>query len=225
MLSELNPDSATAASVALILLAAGASARMRQPKQLLYYQGKTLLRWAAETAAATGCQPLVLVTGALHEPLIPEVEGLSFLTAHNADWATGMGSSIRAGLAALEKAPQPPSAIVVMLCDQPLLTPALLLQLIKKQQLTQAPVVAAAYGGTLGVPAVFSADTFPALRQLGGAEGARQLIASYGSAVGSVPFPGGILDVDTPAQYASLLENDMGEQAAENADSQAEPLA
>lgn len=225
MLSELNTDSATAVPVALILLAAGASARMRQPKQLLYYQGKTLLRRAAETAAATGCQPLVLVTGALHDPLVAEVEGLPFLTTHNADWATGMGSSIRAGLAALEKAPQPPSAVVIMLCDQPLLTSALLLQLIEQQQLSQAPVVAAAYGGTLGVPAVFSAATFPALRQLGGAQGARQLIASYGSSVGSVPFPGGIFDMDTPDQYAALLENNASEQAAEDPDSQAEPLA
>lgn len=224
MLSGLNAPAA-AAPVALILLAAGASARMGQPKQLLYFQGQTLLRRAAETAVAAGCQPLVLVTGALHEELVAEIEDLPFLITRNPDWATGMGSSIRAGLATLEKAPQPPAAVLIMLCDQPLLTPALLSQLIEQQQLTQAPVVPASYGGTLGVPAVFGADTLPALRQLGGAEGARQLIVSYGNSVGSVPFPGGIFDVDTPAQYASLLENDMGEEHAEDADSQAEPLA
>ncbi|WP_133273347.1 nucleotidyltransferase family protein [Hymenobacter radiodurans] len=112
-----------------------------------------------------------------------------------------------------------------MLCDQPLVTPALLLTMIKQQQAGHAPVVAAAYGGTLGVPAVFSADSFPALRQLASAEGARKVIASYGNSAGSVPFPGGIFDVDTPAQYASLLENDMGDQATEDSDLPTEPLA
>ncbi|SMC00544.1 conserved hypothetical protein [Hymenobacter roseosalivarius DSM 11622] len=211
MFPELNDASAVAGPVALILLAAGASARMGQAKQLLSYQGQTLLRRAAETAVATGCQPLVLVTGALHESLVAEVAGLPFLTTHNSDWNTGMGSSLRAGLAAAEKAPQPPAAVLIMLCDQPLVTPALLRKLLEQQRLTQVPVVAAAYGDTLGVPAVFGAATFPALRQQGGAEGARQLIARYGEAVGSVPFPGGIFDVDTPAQYAALVRNSEGE--------------
>ena len=207
MLSAVNAAPSSAPG-ALVLLAAGASARMGQPKQLLQYQGRTLLRHAAETAVATGYQPLVLVTGAVHEPLAAEVQDLPFLITHNPDWATGMGSSIRAGLMALEKAPQSPKAVLIMLCDQPLVTPDLLRQLLAQQQLTQAPVVAAAYDNTLGVPAVFGEVTFPALRQLGGAEGARQLIANYGAAVGRVPFPGGIFDVDTPAQYAALLQTE-----------------
>jgi molybdenum cofactor cytidylyltransferase len=189
---------------------------MGQPKQLLHYQGRTLLRQAAETALATGCQPLVLVTGALHEPLIAQVQGLPFVGVHNPDWATGMGSSIQAGMAALEKAPQQPAAVLIMLCDQPLVTPNLLLNLIEHQRLTQAPVVASAYSHTLGVPAVFGADTFPALRQLGGAEGARHLIASYGAAVEQIPFPGGIFDVDTPAQYVALLENSADNDLADD---------
>lgn len=209
----------TSGPVALVLLAAGASSRMGQPKQLLPYQGRTLLRHAAETALATGCQPVVLVTGAVHEPLAQGVRGLPLLIAHNPEWATGMGSSIRAGLkAALEKAPQPPAAVLIMLCDQPLVTPALLLDLIEQQHLTQAPVVAAAYGDTLGVPAVFGAATFAALQQLRGAEGARKLIAAYEPAVGSVPFPGGIFDVDTPAQYAALLQARSPDEAAKGQD-------
>jgi molybdenum cofactor cytidylyltransferase len=187
---------------------------MGQPKQLLYYQGQTLLRRAAETALATGCHPVVLVTGAVHEALAQEVKDLPLLVVHNPDWATGMGSSIRAGLAAaLEKAPQPPPSALIMLCDQPLVTPALLSQLLKQQRLTRAPIVAAAYGDTLGVPTVFASSTFSELLQLSGAEGARKLINSHGKAVGSVPFPGGIFDVDTPAQYAALLaESENAEQ-------------
>lgn len=192
--------------MALLLLAAGASARMGQSKQLLPYRGRTLLRHAAETAAATGCAPLVLVTGAVHEALAAEVAGLPFQVVHNPEWATGMASSIRAGLAVTDA----PSAVLIMLADQPLVTPALLRQLIAQQQRTRAPIVAAAYGGdTLGVPAVFDHALLPELRQLQGAQGANKLILSKGSAVRMVSFPAGLLDVDTPEQYAALLADEQ----------------
>ncbi|MDB5269424.1 MAG: hypothetical protein JWP58_2464 [Hymenobacter sp.] len=194
---------ASAGPVALLLLAAGASTRMGRPKQLLPYHGRTLLRHAAETAVASGCAPIVLVTGALHEALVAEVSGLPIQAIHNPDWETGMASSIRAGLSALAE-PQP-AAVLIMLTDQPLVTPELLQELIARQQQTQAPIVAAAYGGTLGVPAVFAQSLLPELLRLQGQQGAGRLIASLGAAVGRVPFPEGLLDVDTPAQYAALL--------------------
>ncbi|MBF9221830.1 nucleotidyltransferase family protein [Hymenobacter ruricola] len=188
---------------ALLLLAAGASTRMGRPKQLLPYRGRTLLRHAAETAVASGCGPIVLVTGALNEALATEVAGLPIRTVHNPDWETGMASSIRAGLAAVQAAK--PAAVVIMLSDQPLLTPELLRQLVQQQRQTQAPIVAAAYGDTLGVPAVFTETVFPELLKLQGQAGAGRLIASHGPAVERVDFPAGLLDVDTPAQYAALL--------------------
>ena len=195
---------ASAGAVALLLLAAGASARMGRPKQLLPYQGCTLLRHAAKTAAETGCAPLVLVTGAVHEELAAEVANLPFRVVHNPDWATGMASSIRAGLAAVEAAG--PAAVLIMLSDQPLVTPQLLRLLLARQQATGAPVVAAAYGGTAGVPAVFDRTMLPALARLTGAQGANRFIANLGTAVLHVPFPEGVLDVDTPEQYAALLQ-------------------
>ena len=201
------PHSAAAGAVALLLLAAGASTRMGQPKQLLPYRGRTLLRHAAETAAASGCAPLVLVTGALHEELLPEVADLPFQVVHNPDWETGMASSVRTGLAALAVAQ--PAAILIMLSDQPLVPPALLHQLVARQQRTQAPAVATAYADALGVPAVFASSLFPALRQLHGTQGAGRLLAGLGEAVGRVPFAAGALDVDTPAQYAALLREGL----------------
>ena len=207
-MSATPPSSATApvpaGPVALVLLAAGASTRMGRPKQLLPYHGRTLLRHAAETAVATGCVPIVLVTGALHEELLPEVVGLPLQGVHNPDWATGMASSIHTGLAVV--APGRPCAVLIMLTDQPLVTPELLRQLIAQQQSTQAPIVAAAYGDTLGVPAVFDATMLPELLRLQGAQGAGPLIARLGAAVGQVAFPAGLLDVDTPEQYAALLQ-------------------
>lgn len=194
------PDSS--GPVALLLLAAGASTRMGRPKQLLPYHGRTLLRHAAETAVASGCAPLVLVTGALHDELLAEVAGLPFQAVRNVNWESGMASSIQAGLAAV--ASMRPRAVLIMLADQPLITPELLQQLVAQQQ-SQALVVATAYGDVLGVPAVFDHTLLPALLQLQGAQGAAGLIASLGPAVGRVDFPAGLLDVDTPEQYAALL--------------------
>lgn len=157
---------------ALLLLAAGASSRMGTPKQLLPYHGRTLLRHAAETAAATGCAPLILVTGAEHEALLPEVAGLPFQAVHNPRWAAGMGTSIRVGLAAVEAAGTARGALI-MLADQPLVTVAFLQQLIVAHRQATHPIVAAGYpDGMAGVPAVFAAEVFPALRTLAGSAGA-----------------------------------------------------
>jgi len=190
--------------VGLMLLAAGASTRLGQPKQLLPYRGRTLLRHAAEVAAATGCIPLVLVTGALHKELLPEVGSLPFNIAHNVEWAEGMSSSIRTGLSCLEKQAPELGAAVVMVCDQPLLTADVLLRLISQFQVTGQPLVASAYAGVRGVPALFSREVFAELRALRGPMGARDLLRRY-AYLPAVEFPGGVIDVDTTAQYAALL--------------------
>lgn len=193
----------SAGPVALLLLAAGASTRMGQPKQLLPYHGRTLLRHAAETAANSGCIPRVLVTGALHAELLLEVAGLEFSVVRNEDWATGMGSSIAVGLAELEAHHPNLAAVVVMLCDQPLLTPEVLQQLKQQFFSTGQPVVATAYAGIRGVPALFGRTVFAELRNLNGAGGARELLQRYAH-LPTVAFAGGALDVDTAAQYAAL---------------------
>jgi len=191
----------------LLLLAAGSSSRLARPKQLLPYQGKTLLRHAAEVAAASPCRPLVLVTGALHDELLPEIEGLPFHVVRNDNWADGMGGSIAAGLAELETAAEGPKvdAVVVILCDQPLLNEDVIGQLIVQFQATGQPVVASAYAGIQGVPALFGRAVFPQLLDLRGANGARELLQQYAH-LPAIDFPGGATDVDTAAQYEALAK-------------------
>ena len=196
---------ASAGPVALLLLAAGASTRMGRPKQLLPYHGRTLLRHAAETAVASGCAPRVLVAGALYSELLPEVAGLDFSVVRNDVWASGMGSSIVAGLTALEAHHPALAAVVVMLCDQPLLTADIIQQLKQQFFSTGQPVVATAYAGIRGVPALFSRTTFAELRTLAGATGARDLLRRYAH-LPTVAFADGTLDVDTAAQYAALAQ-------------------
>ena len=193
------------ATVGLLLLAAGSSSRLGQPKQLLPYQGQTLLRHAAEVAVASSCRPLVLVTGALHDELLPEIAGLSFHVVRNDSWADGMGGSIAVGLAELETAAETAlvDAVVVLLCDQPLLTPEVIGELIVQFQATGQPVVASTYAGIRGVPALFSRALFPQLRELQGVNGARELLKQHAH-LPAVDFPGGATDVDTLEQYAAL---------------------
>lgn len=190
---------------AVILLAAGSSSRLGQPKQLLSYQGRTLLRRAAETAvtAAAGA-PVIVVTGAQHELLLPELASLPVVVARCPTWEQGMGASIQAGVAALDALP-PLSSVTVMLCDQPFVTPALLAKLRETHVRTGRPIVASVYAETRGVPVYFAAEALPLLRALPAGAGAGQLLRQHAALVATVPFPLGAVDVDTPEQYAALL--------------------
>jgi len=196
-------------STAVIVLAAGASSRLGTPKQLLTYQGQTLLRRAAETAvvAAAG-MPVIVVTGALHAELLPELAGLSLLPVRCPSWALGMGASLKTGLATLESISSW-ATVVVMLCDQPLVTPALLAELAAARRRGR-PIVATEYGGVRGVPVLFEARAIALLREITDAAGAAQLLRQHPELVATVPFEGGAVDVDTPAQYAALLAGRRG---------------
>lgn len=193
-------------STPIILLAAGSSSRLGQPKQLLSYQGQTLLRRAAETAvAAAAGAPVVIVTGALHEELLPELAGLPVQVVRCHNWQLGMGASLKTGLALLEKMGPALHSVLVMLCDQPFVTPDLLQQLIITHTTTGQPIVAAQYGQVRGVPVLFGAEALPLLHQIPDAAGANQLLKQHSQLVSIVPFPEGSIDVDTPEQYAALL--------------------
>ncbi len=196
-------------SVGLLLLAAGGSSRLGQPKQLLPYRGRTLLRHAAETALLSLCRPVVVVLGAQPDRLRSELTGLEVLIADNPAWEQGMGTSIRAGLAALGTSAPEGAGVVLMLCDQPLIAPASLDALIQSHLDTGSPLVASEYGGTRGVPAFFSRALFAELRALPDAQGAKPILARHASETIALPLPAGVWDVDTAADYERLvLEED-----------------
>jgi len=200
-------EESRAPSVAIVLLAAGASTRMGRPKQLLTYDGHTFLRKAAEVAAASVCRPLLVVLGAYADQLQSEIDGLLVQQVVNERWADGMGSSIRAGLEALKYCDREGAAkaVVLMLCDQPCVTTAVINNLVTAFRSNSKGIVASEYGGTVGVPALFAREYFAALAELSGAAGAKQIIAAHASEVMRVPFPQGATDVDTPEDYRQLL--------------------
>lgn len=191
---------------AIILLAAGNSSRMGEPKQLLEIGGKSLVYRAAETALQTGWHPVIMVTGAYPGEIEKALAGLELDLVNNPDWLSGMAGSIKTGLnRALQTDPNLEAA-VLMVCDQPHVTPTLLQQLFLTRRVSGAPVVASAYGETLGTPALFDRAVFPQLLALEGEAGAKKLIRALGSRVAQVDFPQGEIDIDTPADYTNFRQ-------------------
>ncbi len=194
----------TPVKIGLILLAAGASTRMGTPKQLLSFQGRSLLRISTQTALATNCNPVIVVTGANRELVEPEIRNLPVVLVHNAAWESGMASSIGTGISRLVEINPDIKAALITLCDQPLITSEFLRELINNFTQTHFPIIAAQYNDIAGVPALFSRHLFEELRSLKGQEGARKLIAAHPSEVKPIPCPEAAFDIDTPEDYRNL---------------------
>lgn len=195
----------TSTSIAALLLAAGSSTRLGTPKQLLKYRGQSLLRHIAEIVLASSVGEMHVVVGFEAEQMKAELHGLDARLVDNANWHKGMASSIRTGISALQ---QSIDAVVILLCDQPLITTQLLDGIISAHATTGKPIVACEYGGTVGAPALFARSCFPELLQLEGDRGAKQVITQHLDQVAVVPFPGGSVDIDTVADYERLRSSE-----------------
>jgi molybdenum cofactor cytidylyltransferase len=203
---QLHSPPVSAAKIAAIILAAGASTRMGTPKQLLMLQGKSLLRRVTETAIAADCSPVVVVLGAGSDRIRDEVSHLPVKIVENPEWRTGMGSSVRSGIHTLHNTAPEVDAAILLLCDQPFVTVQTMHQLILHYRLTQQPIVASTYQGIVGVPTLFDAKFFGELSSLSQAEGARAMIQRHQDSVVTVEFPQGAIDIDTPSDYQRCLE-------------------
>lgn len=193
-----------APSVAALLLAAGASRRLGAPKQLLRdAQGHTVLVQTIRAAIAAGCAPVVVVLGAhaadVQRLLSTEVPNEDVSVVLNAEWETGMATSLRCGLDAI--ATSTVTAALLLACDQPAVSTEHLRALIAAYGASGGRVVSH-YGQVAGVPVLWPRDDWAAMRALTGDRGARALLR--GDERG-VALPGGALDLDTPADVARWL--------------------
>lgn len=193
------------ATIGLVILAAGASKRLGEPKQLLSFQGQTLLRRVTEVGLASCCRPVVVVLGSYSQRLRSEVDALPIRIVHNPNWSMGMSTSLKVGIAAMEEEVNPLTATVLALCDQPLLDAARINLLVQTHQETQKTIVVSAYNNTWGTPALFDRMFWPELKALTGQRGAQKIALRHPNQVEAVPFEGGIYDVDTHDDYDALL--------------------
>ena len=178
---------------AAIVLAAGASSRLGRPKQLEPFGGSTLLRHAVDTATNVA-DHVVVVTGAADVADAVPADPRVALT-HNPDWSAGMGTSLRAGVAAL---PPDVAGTLVLTCDMPHVAADHLAALLAAA--TDHPA-AADHAGRPGVPAAFPATWLPRLAALPPDAGAAKLLRSSAD-VTLIEVP--TFDVDTPADAARL---------------------
>ena len=189
--------------VAIVLLAAGESRRLGEPTQLLELDGVPLLRRAAQAALSSGCRPVVVVTGASAEAVGSVVADLPVRRVLNPDWQGGMGTSIHAGILALDDPGI--GAAILALSDQPRVGAGTCERLVRLHREAGQPVVAAEYAGTLGVPALFARSLFPDLLTLGPDKGCKGLILRQApERLGRLTCPEAEIDIDTPEDWNRL---------------------
>lgn len=183
-------------SVALAVLAAGASTRMApRKKQLVELDGEPLVRRAARLAAASRASHVAVVLGAYADEIAPALAGLAVVRLDNPSWAEGMASSVRA--AAAWAATTDATALLLCVCDQPAVTTAHLDALITAHDADtahdarEARTIGSSYDGAVGVPAIIPRARWPELLALRGDRGARALLGSD-----ALPLAGGEDDVD-----------------------------
>jgi molybdenum cofactor cytidylyltransferase len=191
--------------VPAILLAAGASRRLGQPKQLVRIEGETLLARTIRMVCESGANPVFTVLGAHREIIAANVDLGHVHPVYNPLWVQGIASSIHAGIAAMQEFDPEAKAALLLVCDQPRLTAEHLRSLIEAYEQTVESaivgrmIVASQYVGIAGIPAIFPASQFASLMALEGDAGAKILLQDPALPRVVLPFAGGEIDVDTPS--------------------------
>ncbi|MFP4437630.1 MAG: NTP transferase domain-containing protein [Chloroflexaceae bacterium] len=195
-----------------LLLAAGTSSRMGHPKQLLDWHGQPMVRHVAQQVPASNLAGLIVVVGAAADRVQAALAGLEITVVTNPDYATGQASSLRAGLRVV---PATVDAVVVLLADQPLVTPALINTLVatfRQECALAAPgplAIIPCYRGQRGNPVLLARALFPELQQLQGDVGARAVLQRYASQIYwlDTTDPAVITDIDTLEAYERQKKN------------------
>lgn len=194
--------------LALLILAAGPSSRLGHPKQQLLIHGTPLLLHTVMVASDTHLGNVAVVIGhesETHQKLLERTQARIIFNDH---WQKGMGSSLKAGLNALIQHHTNLKAVLVMVCDQPLITASHLKQLVTTFRETHHAIVASYYANTTGVPALFSKSMFSELLNLADEEGAKKIISRFADQVATVPFEDAAIDMDTPEDYQRFIKSE-----------------
>ena len=171
-----------------IILAAGGSSRFGQPKQLLTFRGKTLLRTIVDAACKAGCSPVIVVTRNDDEKILQELAHVNAIKVQNKNWQRGIGSSIRIGVQALIDQVPDVAAVLLLVCDQPAVDERVIERLFATRETTKKDIVASSYADTAGVPAVFNRSLLKELLALGDESGAKSIIQRNPKRAGSEQF-------------------------------------
>lgn len=195
--------------IAAVVLAAGRSIRMGMANKLLADLGGTpMLRRVVETALASAARPVLVVTGHQAAEVGAALSGLDVTLVANPDYATGLASSLKAGIRA---GPADCAGALVMLGDMPRVTAAHVERLIGEFAPGQGrAIVVPVHAGRQGNPVLWPARFFPELLQLDGDAGAKRMIAAHAGEVREIDLGTDAIfvDVDTPDALAAVRGSD-----------------
>ncbi len=194
-------------NVAIVILAAGASSRMGQPKQLLPWKDTTLLGNAIGKATASDAKSVVVVLGANATQIKKGITETALEIIENKRWASGLGSSIACGTDFLIKKRNRPNGILIMLADQPFIDTVYLNAMIATFNPDQEVIIATAYKNRAGVPALFSENFYKKLTKLDDDSGAKRIIDRYIENVSILELQQKTVDIDTKSDYEDLTKN------------------
>ncbi len=192
-------------NISILLLAAGSSSRMGRPKQLLLVEGEPLLLRTLRIALASKATNTVVVLGYQAKEIQSILNTQPVSVIVNPQWEKGMGNSFKFGLAEILKLKPDTSAVLTLVCDQPLLTTHHLDELLHHYTSTGKPIITSGYSKVQGVPTIFDRTIFPELLSIDDHQGAKHVIEKNPDRLVSVPFVGGEVDMDTPEDYDSLI--------------------
>jgi molybdenum cofactor cytidylyltransferase len=180
--------------IAGIVLAAGGSSRFGSPKQLAELRGRPLLEHALDSIRGVpAVDPIVVVLGAEAERIRAAIDLDDLEVVVTADWPEGIAASLRAGVAAASGA----DAVVIVLGDQPLITPQVIAAVLDRFD-TPQPAARATFGGAPGHPVLIKRSLFADVARLRGDAGARDLLEARGVATVECGHLASAHDVDTP---------------------------
>lgn len=189
----------------IIILAAGNSSRLGQPKQLLRYKDTTFLEYIIGEASVIKESVVIVVTGANHELIEKEIDTSKIKTVFNPDWELGMSSSINKGLSELLQSDPEIEKCICAVCDQPFVSHSIFENLINEYHTTGKGIVASSYAATFGTPVLFDKKYFDELLSLNGQEGAKKIINRFLEDTASVSFEKGNIDIDTEEDYNKFI--------------------
>ncbi|MBD1262889.1 nucleotidyltransferase family protein [Maribacter polysiphoniae] len=191
-------------NIALIILAAGESSRMQQPKQLLPWGKTTLLGHAINVARRSDAKHVYTVLGANALAIQQKIDLSNTHCIFNPDWKKGIGASIASAAQFLLESETDYDALLFTLCDQPLINAEYLNGMIKAYRNGDKNIIATAYEHGNGVPVLFHKKFIGELLTLDGDSGAKDIIAKNSEEVRTIAPHGKQIDLDTYGEYQHL---------------------
>ena len=192
-------------NIVTVVLAAGASTRMRSPKQLLNWGNSTLLEHTINTVLELNSSEVVVVLGANFEIIQSEISKYPVTVLNNTSWKVGLGKSIAVAVEYIQKLNYKVDGVMIVLADQPLINSRFLGELCNAFNPNNNQIITTSYkNGKRGVPVIFDKYYFEELMLLNDDDGARTLLKTYANSVNSLKPQFENLDIDSKEDYNYL---------------------